>query len=564
MGAWGSCLVRLFLGLISLLSKVIGFGVIGVACVLITTVIFTHTHVVLPAIYAPGTWVYYWWLGVTVWITSGVWLNYLGSLGCSPGTVPPGFLIGRNHENSKPNSGKMCHFCNCSKFERVHHCSFCGHCVQKMDHHCPWINNCVGYRNQRYFNGFLLYLLIGTFFCATFAAHLFVHSERFPPEVLKNTALTMHLVICLALFVAMLGFVSWNMHLALSNQTAIETHINMDASHRARSAGIYFKNPFDLGRWRNFLAVFLTRGERQQWFRFYVKAFWDSRGRGFEGVTLHNYHSSLDQRRGANTAVVVSGARGEPDFGEAVAEEGGAASVGSTLPVRSKVSFGHLGVADRVAETLRLAIHEGMLAASLVQWFLNPAAKLVELCGRTELSTPTGGCTLPGVLSRWYHQRISPFGGGGGSTASHKHNSGRGLQYSLWGSLRDLVSVVRALLAPLGLHRVSFPFVRFRDSGVGRSTTPQSTLLLPSIPLAASDRSLLEVLTFILCCVTWVLVQRAGDIALHLALCFVLVWPNTQETVDEGLVFPRWTDEEGDYGGRGGVVLAPPPSTHHQ
>lgn len=48
------------------------------------------------------------------------------------------------------------------KPERTHHCSVCKTCIIKFDHHCPWLNQCVGLYNERYFVGFLVYMVLGT------------------------------------------------------------------------------------------------------------------------------------------------------------------------------------------------------------------------------------------------------------------------------------------------------------------------------------------------------------------------------------------------------------------
>ena len=606
MGAWTSFLVRAFLLFVSLLSKTIGFLVICIACVLITTVIYTHTHVVLPAIYQPGTWGYYFWYGVTVWLATGVWLNYLGSLGCTPGTIPSGFLIQspKGSDNSKPNSGKICYFCNCSKAERVHHCSFCGHCVQKMDHHCPWINNCVGYRNQRYFNGFLLYLLVGTFFCMSFTLYVNYYSERFPRQILLNHALTLNLIICMALFVAMLGFVTWNMHLALSNQTAIETHINMDAKTRAKNAGVLYRNPFHLGRWRNFLAVFLTRGEKHQWFRYYAKGFWDSRGKGFEGVTCHNYNaigkgdfqqhqpsspsSPLGEQKGASSSVspndTVSATTTTTTHRLLLDdEERGVQSTTPTTAMGPSKTYHptkqQLPLLDRVADGIRILIHERILGSNLSQWVFNPAAKLLGLCGgnRSTLERHNHNRTeLPKVLHLWFHRRLVANPSiscsvGGGKSSGWGAPSLPTLAYTPGGLFDDFRAVITAILEGVGcaclvqkLDRLKSRFRRSSSTTYSYSSSSSSSvsLLFPSVPVAKTNQSLLEALAFLLCSLTWIIFWRAGDLVMHGMLCIILVWPNVQETVDEGMVYPRWTDDvvNGASNSMGpGVVLTSPP-----
>jgi hypothetical protein len=58
---------------------------------------------------------------------------------------------------------KYCTICGNFKFPRVHHCSTCGVCQYKMDHHCIWTQTCIGYRNQKTFYLFCLYMTLGVF-----------------------------------------------------------------------------------------------------------------------------------------------------------------------------------------------------------------------------------------------------------------------------------------------------------------------------------------------------------------------------------------------------------------
>lgn len=58
---------------------------------------------------------------------------------------------------------KECDPCKYYKVPRVSHCSTCGTCIMKLDHHCMWTQNCIGYRNQRPFYLFTLYMSIGLY-----------------------------------------------------------------------------------------------------------------------------------------------------------------------------------------------------------------------------------------------------------------------------------------------------------------------------------------------------------------------------------------------------------------
>ena len=67
---------------------------------------------------------------------------------------------------------RNCDKCNYVKPPRISHCSTCGGCIMKLDHHCMWTQNCIGYRNQRSFYLFTMYMTIGVlqFWFATFSA----------------------------------------------------------------------------------------------------------------------------------------------------------------------------------------------------------------------------------------------------------------------------------------------------------------------------------------------------------------------------------------------------------
>lgn len=157
---------------------------------------------------------------------------------------------------------KQCHKCLLSKPLRAHHCSVCKQCVLKMDHHCPWINNCVGFNNYRYFCLFMLYLALGCLYVVLLGYPLFLEAasptrRRFLELRFADAqCVSLSWLVSLCIFLALCILGGFHMYLVLTNQTTIEFHINMSNGHAARRKGEVHRNPYDLGRSRNFQEVF--------------------------------------------------------------------------------------------------------------------------------------------------------------------------------------------------------------------------------------------------------------------------------------------------------------------
>jgi len=192
--------------------------------------------------------------------------NYARSAFMDPG-LPPEYEKGmaelRSHgEELGEAQMKQCKKCNHLKPPRCHHCSICNRCVLKMDHHCPWINNCVGWRNYRFFCLFMLYLCIGCcfiiFVCLVFFKDIVIFRRRRGSSIsrLVRTRILMSFMVCCSILVALLILGGFHIYLVLSNQTTIEFQTNFIRRAEARRNGEYFRNPYDLGRTRNFQQVF--------------------------------------------------------------------------------------------------------------------------------------------------------------------------------------------------------------------------------------------------------------------------------------------------------------------
>merc|ERR1712007_230876 len=63
-------------------------------------------------------------------------------------------------------------------------------------------------------------------------------------------------MICCSILVALCILGGFHVYLVLTNQTTIEFQTNLIRRREARKNGEYFRNPYDLGRTRNFQQVF--------------------------------------------------------------------------------------------------------------------------------------------------------------------------------------------------------------------------------------------------------------------------------------------------------------------
>lgn len=158
---------------------------------------------------------------------------------------------------------RQCSKCSRLKPMRTHHCSVCNKCVKKMDHHCPWVNNCVGFGNYRYFCLFLLYLAMSCIFAIVvffkpFSDNMFYRRRPGgvrPSRDSRQAIMTSFMISC-SVLVALCILGGFHVYLVLTNQTTIEFQTNLMRRRESRKNGEYFRNPYDLGRNRNFQSVF--------------------------------------------------------------------------------------------------------------------------------------------------------------------------------------------------------------------------------------------------------------------------------------------------------------------
>lgn len=212
--------------------------------------------------------------GLGLFLLTNLVYNYLKAIYTDPG-LPPAWdsetmveegkgdaSIGETlMEEATPKArAKRCTKCNRQKPPRAHHCSVCKRCVMKMDHHCPWINNCVGFHNYRFFCLFMMYLALScvwvmiVFFDAFLETML--HPRRSKRSFNERQCISLSWIIATCIFIALCLLGGFHVYLVLTNQTTIEFHTNMHHRDQARRKGEFFRNPYDLGRPRNFKQVF--------------------------------------------------------------------------------------------------------------------------------------------------------------------------------------------------------------------------------------------------------------------------------------------------------------------
>lgn len=246
--------------------RLLGLALSTLATILILTVSYSYFRDILPMFAAErGTFVALLTTCVGVWLLGNIVFNYFSAMfvgpGYAPRTLSPQIKEAMVHdpERDAEKPYRYCRKCQAVKPMRTHHCSLCNKCVLKMDHHCPWVNNCVGWKNQRYFLLFLVYLWAGSLF------YLIVGKDQVYRTLFGRSRSTMLLVSCTMCFSAFLAtslFLLWNAVLLFTNQTTIEFWANwLDADRRG------MKHEYNLGTWRNVKEVFGLDTNYWNWLR---------------------------------------------------------------------------------------------------------------------------------------------------------------------------------------------------------------------------------------------------------------------------------------------------------
>jgi len=200
-----------------------------------------------------------------MFLTGNLLYNYWHAICMNAGT-PPEYkeveVENAGEEGQLQEKPRKCVKCvpNRVKPQRAHHCSICRRCVMKMDHHCPWINNCAGFGNYRHFCLFMLFLALGCIFIILVFGNNFwdiiMHVRRRRGTRQQRQCIMTSFMICSSILLAICLLGGFHVYLVLTNQSTIEFQTNMIKRREARKNGEYFRNPYDLGRTRNFQQVF--------------------------------------------------------------------------------------------------------------------------------------------------------------------------------------------------------------------------------------------------------------------------------------------------------------------
>lgn len=141
--------------------------------------------------------------------------------------LPPEFLSRRSIMMKRDGRFRVCRTCFAWKPDRCHHCSRCDKCILKMDHHCPWFPICIGFKNQRFFIQFLIYVTTYSVVMLFFICIQFLHwfrSRRYEYELIDFQLLSVWLL-GIAVSISLSVFTGFSLYQVTKNQTTVEMHI---------------------------------------------------------------------------------------------------------------------------------------------------------------------------------------------------------------------------------------------------------------------------------------------------------------------------------------------------
>lgn len=223
--------------------------------------------VVASTLYVLTTWAYF----ETVRVGAGSPLEIpgfavkLSDLESGPPIAPPNVEL--NVTAKENGMMRFCGKCQCWKPDRTHHCSSCRRCILRMDHHCPWFATCIGFKNQKFFLQFLIYVSL---FCITccISASCAVYTYLNELDPLSHNYLSLNwvalTVVSFVMGFAVSIFASYSFYLAYTNKTVLETLETVRYKTNIPSGSYRYREPpssksmgniFDIGWYENLRQV---------------------------------------------------------------------------------------------------------------------------------------------------------------------------------------------------------------------------------------------------------------------------------------------------------------------
>ncbi|EAN77499.1 hypothetical protein, conserved [Trypanosoma brucei brucei TREU927] len=248
----------------------------------------TTVRSVIPMLVEPGTLGFMILYGLCCILSFGILFNYVAvACLCGPNIDPKETKRLTEQAEALPPQERcrlldaprrFCHICERLKAPREYHCRICGRCIARRDHHCPWINNCVQAENNRYFLMMVLYLLLSTGFVSSMLCAIYTHSvwhgstvaardvkrstsHQFCKSGVYSSPILLLFGVCIITFFILLFLFGAATLAALRNETAVESFIVAQKQSAFQGSLVPFRNPYDLGRQRNLLALFETKGD---------------------------------------------------------------------------------------------------------------------------------------------------------------------------------------------------------------------------------------------------------------------------------------------------------------
>lgn len=241
--------------------RLIGPVLICVASMLVIACVYIFFNTVVYFLAAPYTITFVFHSSCVVWLAGNILFNYYACVLIKPGFAPTEEELAAEADESAPLTEDARE--RRLQPDRSHYCHITKRQVLRMDHFCPWVGNCIGFYNYKYFYLFLFYLWCGCMYGLVITAVPFLKCLHFrsrgsdaDPICHSRSQISFGFIITLSVGIAVGLLLAFHTYLILSAQTTIEFYYNKFSSKARKYRGEVFLNEFDLGRRKNWHAVF--------------------------------------------------------------------------------------------------------------------------------------------------------------------------------------------------------------------------------------------------------------------------------------------------------------------